>query len=287
MMLELSSPIDLKHVDFRVQSVNKGGYATILAYKDARVDMHLLDSIVGPGNWQRKHVLVGTQLYCCVGIYNPEIKEWVWKMDVGTESNTEKEKGQASDAFKRACFNWGIGRNLYAFPRMSIKLEGNEVEDYQGKKRATFNFKIKDWSWKVAYNSDGDVTAFVAIDQNGKNRFTYKLSSDDKRTTINQEDKSKEAPKIKEIVEEAKDVPGIEDPKVKESPKKEKTPTEVVADTGKSKEGINIKNVEDRINGTSNIDELKSAWAEVCSWGFGKNEEAHKLKDAKKLEFTK
>ena len=102
---KLREPLKLEDIEFRIQSINKGGYATILAYKNARVDMQRLDAIVGPENWTRKHEFKNNQLYCSVGVYDKDKKEWVWKEDVGTESNTEAEKGQASDSFKRACFN--------------------------------------------------------------------------------------------------------------------------------------------------------------------------------------
>lgn len=82
--------------------------ASYLLYKDARCDMTLLDEVVGPSNWQRDHVFKDGKLFCTVGIYDDEKKQWVRKEDVGVESNTEAEKGQASDSFKRACFNWGM-----------------------------------------------------------------------------------------------------------------------------------------------------------------------------------
>ena len=92
-------------IDCRVGTDNGTG-VSLLLYKDARVDMRLLDEVVGAFNWKREHELINGNLFCTVSIYNAETKEWVSKQDVGTESNTEKEKGQASDAFKRACFNW-------------------------------------------------------------------------------------------------------------------------------------------------------------------------------------
>ena len=87
---------------------------TLLLYKDARVDMDILDETVGPMNWQRAHGRDNAN--CVVSIYDSEKGIWVSKEDTGTESNTEKEKGLASDSFKRACFNWGIGRELYTAP---------------------------------------------------------------------------------------------------------------------------------------------------------------------------
>ena len=126
--LKLNTPLTIEEIDFRVQSVNKGGYATILAYKDARVDMNRLDSVYGVDGWQKKYDLINGNLFCSVGIFSDKSKEWIWKQDVGTESNTEKTKGEASDAFKRACFNLGIGRELYDYPIIQVKLLDNEFE---------------------------------------------------------------------------------------------------------------------------------------------------------------
>lgn len=103
-------------IEVRVQSVSKNGSGIILLlYKNARVDMAILDETVGPENWQRDHYECKGNLFCRVGIHCPP-HEWVWKADCGVESNTEAQKGEASDSFKRACFNWGIGRELYTSP---------------------------------------------------------------------------------------------------------------------------------------------------------------------------
>lgn len=106
-------------VDARVSTVNEKGLSLLL-YKDARCDMNILDETIGCENWQRKHELINGNLFCSVGIYRSDTAEWIWKQDVGTESYTEKEKGQASDSFKRACFNLGIGRELYTAPFMWV-----------------------------------------------------------------------------------------------------------------------------------------------------------------------
>ena len=99
-------------IDVRVGSVSAKG-VSLLLYKDARCDMNILDETYGVEGWQRKHEVINGNLYCGIGIYNKDINEWVWKWDCGTESYTEKEKGEASDSFKRAAFNVGIGRELY------------------------------------------------------------------------------------------------------------------------------------------------------------------------------
>jgi hypothetical protein len=113
-------------VDVRIGQVAKdGSYLTCLLYKDARCDMAILDETVGPDNWEREHYECKGNLFCKVGIntnYNKDsnVTKWVYKSDCGTESNTEAEKGEASDSFKRACVNWGIGRELYTAPFIYI-----------------------------------------------------------------------------------------------------------------------------------------------------------------------
>lgn len=168
--LKLNTPLSINEIDFRVQSINKGGYATILAYKDARVDMNRLDAVYGVGFWQKKYDLINGNLFCSVGIWNKELSQWVWLQDVGTESMTEKEKGQASDAFKRACFNLGIGRELYDYPIIQVKLNENEFDKTTNK--PTFNFKLKEWIWYSEF-TDGKLTYLGAKDQNSVVRFQF------------------------------------------------------------------------------------------------------------------
>lgn len=93
----------------------------LLLYKDARCDMRILDETVGPENWQRRHEVMGDTTFCAVGIKVGD--EWVWKQDCGSAGNFEAEKSAASDAFKRACFNWGIGRELYTAPKIAFWVE--------------------------------------------------------------------------------------------------------------------------------------------------------------------
>ena len=100
-------------IDCRIAMVKANGLSLLL-YKDARCDMNILDETVGPYNWQRTHSRDNAN--CTVSLWDDEKKQWISKEDTGTESNTEAEKGLASDSFKRACFNWGIGRELYTAP---------------------------------------------------------------------------------------------------------------------------------------------------------------------------
>jgi hypothetical protein len=169
--MKINTPLEINEIDFRVQSINKGGFATILAYKDARVDMNRLDSVYGVGFWQKKYDVINDNLFCSVGIWNKELGQWVWVQDVGTESNTEKEKGQASDAFKRACFNLGIGRELYDYPIIQIKLNDDEFDKTTNK--PTWNFKLKEWIWFSQFNEIGKLNYLACKDQNGKARFSF------------------------------------------------------------------------------------------------------------------
>ena len=171
---KLTEPLSVDEIEFRVQSINNGGYATVLAYKDARVDQNRLDKVCGPMNWQRSHTRDNAN--CVVSIWDDKKGQWISKEDTGTASNTEAEKGLASDSFKRACFNWGIGRELYDYPLISIKLHADEMTDYVGKKRQSYKLRLRDWKWASLFNGN-KIVALQAVDQTGTTRFQWK--SDD------------------------------------------------------------------------------------------------------------
>ena len=169
---KLNEPLKIDDIEFRVQSINNGGYATLLAYKSARVDMNRLDEVLTPAGWQRDYKLIDGKLFCGVGIYNDNTREWVWKWDVGTESMTEAAKGEASDAFKRACFNLGIGRELYDYPLISVKLREDEFTKDGGRPKQTYNLKIKEWKWHAEF-TDNKITFLSAKDEKGAVRFKW------------------------------------------------------------------------------------------------------------------
>ena len=130
-------------VEARVSQVTEKG-VVLLIYKDARCDMRILDETVGPENWQREHYECKGNLFCRVGInvaYEnlDDIPIWVWKSDCGTESNTEAQKGEASDSFKRACFNWGIGRELYTAPFIWVPASLVEIKPGKNGKLACYD----------------------------------------------------------------------------------------------------------------------------------------------------
>lgn len=166
----LSEPLDIEQVDFRIQSINKGGYATILAYKNARVDMDRLDDVCGPLGWQRDHKELKGNIYAGIGIKCEN--DWMWKWDAGAESYSDKEKGEASDSFKRAGFNWGIGRELYKYPVIQVKLLNNEFTVDGNRAKQTYQLKLKKWSWLCMWD-DEEIGAICCFDQNNLTRFIY------------------------------------------------------------------------------------------------------------------
>lgn len=130
-------------IDCRISTCNQYGVGLLL-YKDARCDMNILDETVGIYNWQRRHTRDNAN--CIVSIWDDEKKQWIEKEDTGTESMTEKEKGLASDSFKRACFNLGIGRELYTAPNMFVfkkDLKTLEESEWMGKKKWTCKDSFK------------------------------------------------------------------------------------------------------------------------------------------------
>ena len=138
-------------IDVRVATVTAKG-VSLLLYKDARCDMNILDETVGPYNWKREHTRDNAN--CIVSIYDSEKKEWISKEDTGTESFTEKEKGLASDSFKRACFNWGIGRELYTAPFIWVSSDKVNIANKNGKQTTYDKFEVE----QILYE-DGKIVA--------------------------------------------------------------------------------------------------------------------------------
>lgn len=158
--------LNADEIECRVGQISED-YFTLLLYKDARCDMNILDETVGCGNWQRDHKEVKGNLYGGVAIYDDGKKEWITKWDCGTESNTEKEKGEASDSFKRSCVNWGIGRELYTAP--FIKINGNVKKTPKGKLIPAF------WNIQVAeigYNEKREICKLV-ITGDGQEIYSF------------------------------------------------------------------------------------------------------------------
>lgn len=157
--------LSAKDIECRAQQVAKDfSWCSLLLYKNARVDMQILDETFGRFGWKRSHELINGRLYCTVSIYDDEKGQWVSKQDVGVESNTEAEKGQASDAFKRACFNVGIGRELYTAPKIFISLTKDDVEN----SRLSTRFDVR----AIEYTNN-QISYLQIVDNKGILRYEY------------------------------------------------------------------------------------------------------------------
>lgn len=160
-------PLRADEIECRVSTVSAKG-CSLLLYKTARADQDLLDETVGPKNWQRRHTRDNAN--CIISIWDEDKKQWVEKEDTGTESFTEKEKGLASDSFKRAGFNWGIGRELYTAPFIWIPAGNVTLEDYNGKKTTKDRFSVTE----IKYDKDGNVSALeIRNDKIDRIVYTY------------------------------------------------------------------------------------------------------------------
>lgn len=167
-------PLTAQEIDVRIAMVRERGIQ-ILLYKDARCDMAILDETVGVGNWQRRHYDCKGNLFCSVGINinyaDPSAPPvWIWKDDAGEESNVSKQKGEASDSFKRACINWGIGRELYTSPYIWIPSGTARIEKKDKGFACNDSFKVE------KLGLDGKkMTGLSIINQHGQRVWAQQL----------------------------------------------------------------------------------------------------------------
>lgn len=160
-------------IECRAGIINNKGLSLLL-YKDARADQRILDETFGIFGWKRSHQGINGDLYCTVEIFDKETGTWVSKQDAGAAGKTEKEreKSLASDSFKRACFNWGIGRELYTAPFIWIPAERTEIQERGGKFCCNDHFSVA----TIAY-SDERVINSLSI-TNSKNKVVYVMGTD-------------------------------------------------------------------------------------------------------------
>lgn len=155
-------------IDVRVAIVKKSG-VSLLLYKDARCDMNILDEAVGPFGWKREHTRDNAN--CIVSIWDSEKEQWISKEDTGTESRADadgnEKKGLASDSFKRACFNWGIGRELYTAPFVWINANDVKLTEYKGKPITRDKFSVAD----IRY-TDSKITS-LKIRNDSRKKIVY------------------------------------------------------------------------------------------------------------------
>lgn len=196
-------PLRADEIDCRAQTVKANG-CSLLLYKDARCDMNILDETFGAMNWKRNHYRDNAN--CIVSVWDPAKAQWVEKDDTGTESNAEKEKGLASDSFKRSCVNWGIGRELYTAPYIWINLSKGETTEKAVNGKAKYDVKTKFHVSKIEYNDNKEITLLEIKDNRQVIRYRYKAGSVE---SLEEEKKSaeffehqKKTDKLKEVLAE-------------------------------------------------------------------------------------
>lgn len=167
-------------IDCRVAQISDKGLSLLL-YKDARCDMNILDETVGAYNWMREHSRENAN--CSVSIWDAEKRQWICKEDTGTESNTEAEKGLASDSFKRACVNWGIGRELYTAPFIWVSASDCSIIPSGSKFKCFDKFYVD----RIGYNDRGEIESLRIMvkgsKSNGyKDKEVFTLGNPEKAT---------------------------------------------------------------------------------------------------------
>lgn len=166
-------------IECRVSTVNQNG-VSLLLYKDARADQKILDETFGIFGWKRSHQCIDGNLYCTVEILDKETGTWVSKQDAGSagKSEKDKEKSQASDSFKRACFNWGIGRELYSAPFIWIPAGRTEIQERGGKFFCNDSFLVA----TIAYSVERVISSLSIV--NSKNKVVYVMGADNSAHSV-------------------------------------------------------------------------------------------------------
>lgn len=194
--------LDKSEISCKVKQVTEKG-CLILLYKTARVDSQILDEVFGPQNWTNDFREVKGNLYCGIGI-RQENDEFVWKWDCGVESVTEAEKGEASDAFKRAGFKWGIGVELYSAPFIwaSVKTVKNSKGSWELANKFTKFFVSE-----VGYDGDKIISLTIVTDK-GENVFSMKKNTNPITNSENLNDVKKDLSnaKRKQTIDKKKDI---------------------------------------------------------------------------------
>lgn len=158
-------------IECRVGTISENGLSLLL-YKDARADQKILDEAFGCFGWKRSHQSIDGRLYCTVEIWDEKKKQWIGKQDVGTAGTAEKEKGQASDSFKRACVCVGIGRELYTAPFIWVPAGKCRIQKNGEKYVTPDRFSVKE----ISYNECREIAGLKVVNQRGTAVFDMKGS---------------------------------------------------------------------------------------------------------------
>lgn len=174
-------------IECRISTVSEKG-VSLLLYKTARTDYQLLDEKFGMFRWQNKYEVIDGKMYCGIGIQDNN-GEWIWKYNCGVESNTEAEKGQASDAMKRAGFCWGIGTELYSAPFIWIGADKCNIVNKNGKLTCFDKFIVKE----INYTEDEVINSLI-ITKKGEEVYTFGLAAGKTTRSIVEPQSVSEAP---------------------------------------------------------------------------------------------
>ena len=166
-------------IECRAASVSEKG-VSLLLYKDARVDQRILDETFGVFGWQRSHQCIDGSLYCTVEVYDRDSGTWVAKQDVGTPGYAEKEKSLASDSFKRACFNWGIGRELYTAPFIWIPADKTAIQMRGERYICNDAFSVR----SIGYSDEREITELVICNRKGMPVYELGVRSTDQTEKV-------------------------------------------------------------------------------------------------------
>lgn len=172
--------LNADEIECRISTIQAKGLSLLL-FKDARVDQKILDETFGPFGWRRSHQELGGDLYCTVEIWDQDKGQWIGKQDVGTAGNAEKEKSRASDSFKRACFNWGIGRELYTAPFIWIPTQKVKIQERDGRYYSNERFRVQ----SIGYDGVRNIQALVIVNESGQKVYEFRSGKAD----VNKPDK--------------------------------------------------------------------------------------------------
>lgn len=187
-------------IECRVAQVTAKG-CSLLLYKTARVDRAILTEIYG-NRWQNDFKVIDGKMYGGIAIYDNDLKEWLWRWDCGTEPMTEKEKGEASDCFKRAGFKWGIGIELYTAPFIFANVP---TEFNKEKKKWELVNKFEKFDVKSISYKDGVIDKLEII--NSKKETVYIKGQYKKEPTIPSKQEKSAA---EELFPEEKESPDVD-----------------------------------------------------------------------------
>lgn len=181
-------PLKADEIECKVAQITDKG-VQLLLYKDARCDKRILDETFGMMRWADCYTEIKGNLYCSIMIYDDETGMWIQKQDCGVESAFgDKEKGEASDAFKRACFNVGIGRELYT--KIFIWINAETIPSGRKDKNGKDIYKLKNpfQSWHVSYietDNEKEKITYIEISDDKTKNVVFKWGTKSKSSTTN------------------------------------------------------------------------------------------------------